>query len=95
MVKVNLSPIVSLSSEQFQQLCFANPEGKLNILNYKHINKLKNVRRIDVIILLACKIILFYYHNFNFDIYTQELSDFLDKTKITFSNSSIKGAKLS
>ena len=31
MVKVNLSPIVSLSSEQFQQLCFANPEAKLEL----------------------------------------------------------------
>ena len=31
MVKVNLSPIVSLSSEQFQQLCFANPKAKLEL----------------------------------------------------------------
>ena len=31
MVKVNLNPIVSLSSQQFKQLCFANPEAKLEL----------------------------------------------------------------
>ena len=31
MVKVNLSPIVSLSSQQFKQICFANLEAKLEL----------------------------------------------------------------
>ena len=31
MVKVNLTPIVSLSSQQFKQLCSAKPEAKLEL----------------------------------------------------------------
>ncbi len=31
MVKVKLTPIVSLSSQQFKQLCSANPEAELEL----------------------------------------------------------------
>lgn len=31
MVKLNLRPILSLTSQQFRQLCFANPEAKLEL----------------------------------------------------------------
>jgi Uma2 family endonuclease len=31
MFTINLSPVIHLSSEQFQQLCFANPEAKLEL----------------------------------------------------------------